>query len=290
LTGLKKNLGCSTEDKRRAIEPDSKIIPVSRQCNLLGLPKSTYYYQPCLDNSYNEHLMRLIDEKYTRHPFYGSPRMTHWLRSQGETVNHKRVERLMGVMGIMATVPGPHTSRSHPEHEAYPYLLRNLDINQPDQVWAADITYIRMFRGFLYLVAIMDWFSRYVLSWRLSNTLDVYFCLEALEEALSISTPEIFNTDQGAQFTSPKHTDRLKEDQIRISMDGRGRYQDNIFVERLWRTVKYEEVYLKDYRDGREAFENLQNYFALYNQERPHMALNYNTPEQIYLLNKDSVN
>lgn len=283
MTGLKKNLACSTEDKRHVVGPKSKIIPVGRQCELLGLPRSTYYYQPIRGNKYNEHLMRLIDEEYTRHPFYGSPKMTLWLHKQGEQVNHKRVERLMRQMGIMATVPGPHTSRPHPEHNIYPYLLRDLDINRPDQVWASDITYIRMSKGFLYLVAIMDWFSRYVLSWRLSNSLDVYFCLEALEEALSISRPEIYNTDQGSQFTSPKYTDRLKEDQVKISMDGRGRFQDNIFVERLWRSVKYEEVYLKDYRNGCEAYESLKEYFSFYNQERPHVSLNNRTPEIVYL-------
>jgi putative transposase len=193
-------------------------------------------------------------------------------------------------MGIKAAVPGPHTSRPHPEHNIYPYLLRDLDINRADQVWAADITYIRMSRGFLYLVAIMDWFSRYVLSWRLSNSLDVHFCLEALDEALSTSSPEIFNTDQGSQFTSPKHTDRLKEAQVRISMDGRGRFQDNIFVERLWRTVKYEEVYLKDYQDGRDAYKSLKEYFAFYNKERPHEALNKMTPKSSYLIDKERLN
>lgn len=290
MTGLKKNLACSVKDKRRAIEPDNDFIPVSRQCELLGLPKSSYYYQPCRDNSYNERLMRLIDEKYTRHPFYGSPRMTHWLNSQGKKVNHKRVERLMRNMGLMATVPGPHTSRPHPEHNTYPYLLRNLDINRVDQVWAADITYIRMAKGFMYLVAIMDWFSRYVLSWRLSNSLDVYFCLEALEEALSISSPEIYNTDQGSQFTSFKHTDRLKYAGIDISMDGRGRFQDNIFVERLWRTVKYEEVYLRDYQSGRDAYESLKEYFFFYNRERPHTSLGNRAPGEVYLFDKEHLN
>lgn len=290
MTGSKKNLDCSVDTKRHIIEPAGGIIPISKQCDLLDLSRSTYYYKPCRDNSYNEHLMRLIDEKYTRHPFYGSPRMTHWLNNQGEPVNHKRIERLMRQMGIKAAVPGPHTSRPHPEHNIYPYLLRDLDINRADQVWAADITYIRMSRGFLYLVAIMDWFSRYVLSWRLSNSLDVHFCLEALDEALSTSSPEIFNTDQGSQFTSPKHTDRLKEAQVRISMDGRGRFQDNIFVERLWRTVKYEEVYLKDYRDGRDAYKSLKEYFAFYNKERPHEALNKMTPKSSYLIDKERLN
>ena len=289
MTGLKKNLDYSIKDKRCVVDPENNVIPVSRQCELLGLPRSSYYYQPCRDNSYNEYLMRLIDEKYTKHPFYGSPRMTHWLRCQGELVNHKRVERLMQIMGLMATVPGPHTSRPHPEHKIYPYLLRDLEINRADQVWAADITYIRMARGFLYLVAIMDWFSRYVLSWRLSNSLDVYFCLEALEEALSMSRPEIFNTDQGSQFTCPKHTGRLKNAQVKISMDGRGRFQDNIFIERLWRSVKYEGVYLKDYRDGRDAFENLKTYFILYNRKRPHKSLGNRTPENVYLFDKERI-
>ncbi len=196
----------------------------------------------------------------------------------------------MRQMDIMVIVPGPHTSRAHPEHKVYPYMLRDLEINRPDQVWAADITYIRMSRGFLYLVAIMDWFSRYELSWRLSNSLDVYFCLEALDEALSQSSPDIFNTDQGSQFTSPKHTDKLKEAQVQISMDGRGRFPDNIFIERLWRTIKYEEVYLKDYRDGRDAFENLKTYFLFYNRERPHWALDNRTPEYAYSFDRKRVN
>ena len=275
---------------RHAIDPDSSLIPASRQCDLLGLPRSTYYYQPCRDNSYNEHLMRLIDEEYMRHPFYGSPRMTDWLQSIGERVNHKRVERLMRQMGIMAVVPGPHTSRPHPEHEVYPYLLRDLAISRPDQVWAADITYIRMARGFMYLVAIMDWFSRYVLAWRLSNSLEVHFCLEALEEALGYGSPDIYNTDQGAQFTSPKHTGKLKQAEVKISMDGRGRCLDNIFIERLWRTVKYEEVYLKDYQDGREARESLKEYFSFYNRERSHASLQKSTPEAVYLIDKERIN
>ena len=227
--------------------------------------------------------MRLIDEQYIRTPFYGSPRMTWWLREHiGELVNHKRVSRLMRQMGLMALSPGPHTSRKAKEHGVYPYLLRGLVIDRPDQVWASDITYIRMQRGFLYLVAIMDLFSRYVLSWCLSNTLDTRFCLDALERGLQVGTPGIFNNDQGIQFTSERFTDRLKKDDIRISMAGRGRCFDNILVERLWRSLKYEEVYVNDYSGGREAHQGISGYFRFYNQERPHQSLGRRTPEQMY--------
>ena len=230
--------------------------------------------------------MRLIDEQYTRAPFFGSPQMTRWLRNQkGELVNHKRVERLMRQMGLMALSPGPHTSRKHPQNTVYPYLLRNLIIDHPDQVWASDITYIRMQRGFLYLVAIMDLFSRYVLSWCLSNTLDTRFCLDALETGLQLSTPGIFNSDQGVQFTSEAFTDRLKDRDVAISMASRGRCFDNIFVERLWRSLKYEEVYLKDYTCGREANNGIGAYFRFHNQERPHGALEGLTPEDLYFGN-----
>lgn len=227
--------------------------------------------------------MRLIDERYTRTPFYGSPQMTRWLRNQkGELVNHKRVERLMRQMGLMALSPGPHTSRKHLKHKTYPYLLRGLVIEQADQVWASDITYIRMQRGFLYLVAIMDWFSRYVLSWCLSNTLDTRFCLDALEAGLQISTPGIFNTDQGVQFTSEAFTRRLEDESVAISMAGKGRCFDNILVERLWRSLKYEEVYLNDYTQVREADQGIGAYFRFHNKERPHEALDGLTPEQVY--------
>lgn len=264
------------------IEAGHAGLAIQRQCDLLGLARSSYYYEPAEESAFNLELMRRIDAQYTRTPFYGSPKMTGWLRRQGLAVNHKRVERLMRVMGLAAIAPGPRTSQKHPEHPIYPYLLRDLEIARPNQVWSTDITYIPMASGFLYLVAVMDWFSRYVLSWRLSNTMDVRFCLEALEEALGLGCPEIFNSDQGAQFTSADFTGALEKQGIRISMDGRRRAVDNIFVERLWRSVKYEEVYLKDYRDGGEAFEGLGGYFGFYNRERPHQALDYQTPHEVH--------
>jgi putative transposase len=226
--------------------------------------------------------MRLLDEQYTRTPFYGLRRMTAYLRSQGEEVNPKRVSRLMGLLGLEAIYPRPRTTVVDPEHQVYPYLLRNVTIERVNQVWSTDITYIRMRQGFLYLVAVMDWYSRYVLCWQLSNTLETGFCVEALEEALRYGTPEVFNTDQGVQFTSRAFTSRLKDRGIRISMDGRGRALDNVFVERLWRSVKYEEVYIKDYQDGWEAEEGLRRYFRFYNHERLHQALGYQTPAAVY--------
>jgi len=226
--------------------------------------------------------MRLLDEEYTAHPFLGSRRLTIWLRGQGEAVNRKRVQRLLRLMGLEAIYRRPNTSKPAPGHKVYPYLLRGLQINRVNQVWATDITYIPMARGFLYLVAIMDWHSRYVLAWRLSNTLEVDFCLEALEEALSKGKPEIFNTDQGSQFTSEAFTSRLLKEGVQVSMDGKGRFMDNIFVERLWRSIKYEEVYLKAYQNGTGARRGIGAYLALYNQERPHQALGYRTPGQVF--------
>ncbi len=264
------------------IELGHPQLSIQRQCALLGLPRSSFYYEPAAESAFNLELMRRIDEQYLRTPFFGSPKMTGWLRRQGYAVNPKRIARLMRLMGLQAIAPGPHTSQKHPEHPIYPYLLHGLAIVRPNQVWATDITYIRMAYGFLYLVAIMDWFSRFVLSWRLSNTLDVGFCLEALEEALGFGRPEIFNSDQGAQFTSGDFTGALKQQGIQVSMDGRRRAVDNIFVERLWRSVKYEEVYLKDYQDGNEAFAGLGAYFGFYNTERPHQALNYRTPQEVH--------
>lgn len=264
------------------IELGHPDLSIQRQCALLGLPRSSFYYEPAAESAFNLELMRRIDEQYLRTPFFGSPKMTAWLRRQGYAVNHKRIERLMRLMGLQAIAPGPQTSQQHPEHPVYPYLLHGLAIVRPNQVWSTDITYIRMAYGFLYLVAIMDWFSRFVLSWRLSNTLDVGFCLEALEEALGYGCPEIFNSDQGAQFTSGDFTGALKQQGIQISMDGRRRAVDNIFVERLWRSVKYEEVYLKDYQDGNEACAGLGTYFGFYNTERPHQALDYRTPQEVH--------
>lgn len=253
-----------------------------RQCDLLGLNRGSWYYQPAGESEENLRLMRLLDEQYTQTPFYGVKRMTAWLQRQGEEVNEKRVRRLLRTMGVMALYPGPKTSQPAPAHRIYPYLLRAVPITHPDLVWSTDITYIRLARGFGYLVAIMDWFSRYVLAWRLSNSLETHFCLEALEEALGHSQPAIFNTDQGAQFTSLEFTSRLAQHGVRISMDGRGRALDNVFVERLWRSVKWEEVYPHDYQTMQEAWQGLHRYFAFYNQERPHQALGYLTPAEVY--------
>jgi putative transposase len=229
------------------IEHSHPQISVRRQCTLVGLNRSSLYYPPTQETEENLLLMRLIDQQYTRTPFYGSRRMTHWLGSAGHEVNRKRVQRLMRKMGLEAVYPRPRLSQAAPEHKVYPYLLRGVEIHHPDQVWSTDITYVPMQHGFMYLVAVMDWHSRYVLSWQLSNTMDVTFCLRALEQALEKGGPEIFNTDQGSQFTSQAFTGRLEEAGAAISMDGRGRVLDNIFVERLWRTVKYEDIYIKGY-------------------------------------------
>jgi len=255
---------------------------VRRQCQLLGLSRSSLYYQASVEKQENLCLMRLLDEQYTRTPFYGIRRMTAWLQSQGCKVNHKRVQRLLRKMGLEAIYPKPRTTISAASHKIYPYLLRGTKIVRVNQVWSADITYIRLLQGFIYLVAIIDWYSRYVLSWEVSITLESDFCLSALESALEIANPEIFNTDQGVQFTSHNFTGRLSEQEIRISMDGRGRALDNIFVERLWRSVKYEEVYLKDYENVIEARNGLSNYFSFYNRERLHQSLKYRTPESVY--------
>jgi putative transposase len=264
------------------IDPAQADICIGRQCELLGLARSSYYYRLRPQSDLNLLLMKLIDEQYTRAPFYGVPRMTAWLRRQGYGVNHKRIRRLMRLMGLEAIYPKPRLSIPSKEHQIYPYLLKGVSIDRPDQVWGADITYIRLAHGFLYLVAIMDWFSRYVLSWELSNTLEMDFCLKALEGALMRSQPEIFNSDQGSQFTSLEFTARLQACGITISMDGRGRVFDNIFVERLWRTVKYEEVYLHHYQTVSQARCGLTKYFHFYNTERIHSSLEYRTPEEVY--------
>ena len=226
--------------------------------------------------------MKMIDRQYLLTPFFGSRKMAAWLAGQGYSVNRKRVRRLMRLMGLRAIYRRPRTSKPAPGHKIYPYLLGGMKITRPNQVWAADITYIPMARGFLYLVAIIDWYTRYVLSWRLSNTLDADFCVEALEEALRKGTPEIFNTDQGSQFTGEAFTGLLERRGIKVSMDGKGSYSDNLFIERLWRTVKYEEVYLKAYQDGTDARRGLDSYFRFYNTERPHQALGYRTPAEAY--------
>ena len=257
-------------------------MSIAQQCELLGLARSTYYYEPMPESEENLLLMRLLDEQYTRTPFYGTRKMTAWLHTQGYGVDRKRVTRLLRLMGLEAIYPKPHTSMPGTPAQRYPYLLRGMRIERCNQVWSCDITYIRLQRGFVYLMAVMDWFSRYILSWELSITLDTSFCLEALDRALRVATPENFNTDQGVQFTSAEFTKRLKDADIRISWDGRGRALDNIFVERLWRSVKYEEVYIKEYQSVADAVSNLRAYFTFYNHERLHQALDYQTPALIY--------
>lgn len=264
------------------IDARHQRISLARQCELLGLSRGSYYYQAHAESDENLELMDLLDKQYVRTPFYGVARMTHWLRGQGREVNPKRVRRLLRKMGLEAIYPKRRTSIPAAERHVYPYLLRGVQIERPNQVWATDITYIRLSRGFIYLVAIMDWFSRYVMEWELSATLEADFCVITLERALMKGRPEVFNSDQGSQFTSEGFTKRLVCAGVRISMDGRGRVFDNIFVERLWRTVKYEEVYLKDYADAEAARESLKKYFEFYNEKRIHQALAYRTPAMVY--------
>lgn len=271
--------------RRSWIEP-VKGISLVRQCELMMVTRSTVYAatQPVKVDEEELLLCRLIDEEYTKRPFYGTRRMVVFLKQAGYVVNRKRVQRLMRKMGLEGMAPGPRTSGTHPKHPVYPYLLRGLAVERPNQVWSTDITYIRLAKGFAYLVAVIDWYSRKVLSWRLSNSMDVAFCLDCLEDALRThGKPEIFNSDQGSQFTSMAFTDILKREGIRISMDGRGRALDNIFVERLWRTVKYEDVYLKGYAEMDELILGLTEYFSFYNRERPHQSLAYRTPEKVHM-------
>lgn len=265
-------------ERRSWIEPGVSGLSVRRQCELLGLHRSNWYYEPVIENAEDLRLMRLIDEEYLRHPFVGSRRMVLWLAEQKEVVNRKKVQRLLRQMGLQALAPGPRTTVPAVGHQVYPYLLRGVEIVRPNQVWACDITYVPMQRGYLYLTAVMDWFSRYVLAWRLSNSMDVEFCLEALDEALRHGRPEIFNTDQGSQFTSREFTGRLERESIAISMDGKGRAIDNVMIERLWRTVKYENIYLKEYTTGADCHEGLKEYFHYYSHERPHQGLANQTP------------
>ncbi len=257
-------------------------LSIVRQCRLLDISRSGLYYQPIGISEEDLTLMKLIDRQYLVTPFYGSRKIAAWLKSRNYSVNRKRVRRLMRIMGLKAIYRHPKTSKPASGHKIYPYLLGGLRITRPNQVWAADITYIPMARGFLYLVAIIDWYSRYVLSWRLSNTLDAGFCVEALKEALRKGRPDIFNTDQGAQFTSEAFTGLLEQHGVKVSMDGKGSYNDNLFIERLWRSVKYEEVYLKAYQDGRAARAGIGDYFRFYNTERPHQALGYRTPAEVF--------
>jgi len=274
----------SVSEKRSCIEPAHKQLSISRQCKLIELPRSSYY-RPGLggESPENLELMRLIDEEYMRHPFYGARSFRDWLIKQGYNVNRKRVQRLMRMMGIASIAPKPNTSKACPAHKKYPYLLRELEINRPDHVWCSDITYIRMRGGFVYLTAVMDWHSRFVLSWEVSVTMGDDFCVSALTSAIRrYGKPEIFNTDQGVQFTGNAFTGVLKENDIKISMDGKGRWMDNVFIERLWRSVKYEEVYIKEYDSVTELVQSLKQYFNFYNFERSHQALDRKTPAELY--------
>ena len=264
------------------LDPNHDRVSLRRQCDLLCLSRSTAYYRPHREGMANLRLKEAIDAQYTRTPFYGVERMRAHLRREGWSVNPKRVRRLMREMGLSAIYPKPRLSPSNRAHPVYPYLLRGVTMERPDHVWASDITYVRLRGGFAYLTAVMDWYSRYVLSWELSNTLEAAFCVEALERALAVSKPEIFNTDQGGQYTSEAFAGRLKQAGVKISMDGRGRCYDNIFVERLWRTVKYEEVYLHHYENMEDAWAGLARYFRFYNGERPHQSLGWRTPAEMY--------
>ena len=257
-------------------------MSVRRQCELLGLSRSSLYYEPGGEAAEDLRLMRRIDEQYTARPFYGSRRMTIRLNERGEEVNRKRVQRLMRVMGLEAIYPKPRLSLAGKGHRIYPYLLRGVTVERRDQVWSTDITYVPMASGFMYLAAVIDWYSRYVIAWRLSNTLDGAFCLEMLEEALRGGRPEIFNTDQGVQFTAAAFTGRLESAGVAVSMDGRGRALDNVFVERLWRSVKYEDIYIQGYDTVPGLHRGLARYFGFYNDERPHQSLGYRTPAAVY--------
>jgi putative transposase len=275
-------LPASIDLKRPLIEPSTCHLSIRRQCELLDINRSSYYLKPATESEENLRLMRLIDQQFMSTPFYGSRRMTASLERSGETVNRKRVQRLMAKMGLEALFPRPRTTIAAADARVYPYLLRDRQLTRVDEVWSSDITYVPMKHGFMYLTAVIDWFSRYVLSWQLSNTLEGRFCLEALEEALAMGRPEIFNTDQGSQFTAREYTDRLEEAGIAVSRDGRGRALDNVFVERLWRSVKYEDIYIKDYERVSDLESGLTAYFWFYDEERPHQSLGYRTPAEVY--------
>jgi putative transposase len=277
----------SVERRRLMIEPAHGRLSIARQCDLVSISRSSFYYEPAGETPLNLALMHLIDEQFLEAPFYGARQMARHLRRQGFVVGRKRVRRLMARMGLAAIYQKPRTSDPNPAHPVYKYLLRGLTIDRPGQVWCADITYIAMRRGFLYLVAIMDWASRKVLAWRLSNTMDAEFCIQALEEAMTrYGAPEIFNTDQGSQFTSPRFTGVLKDAGVRISMDGRGRWMDNVFIERLWRSIKYECVYLHAWETGSELRDGLARWIGFYNAHRPHSALGGRTPDEAYRVDK----
>jgi len=276
------------EERRAALERGHPSISIRRQCELLGLNRATAYYRKRPEDPTNVALREAIREQYEKTPFYGVPRMTESLRQVGRPVGPKRVRRLTRSMGLMAIYPKRRLSLPNKAHKVYPYLLRDVKIERPDQVWATDITYIHLKEGCAYLTAVLDWASRYVLSWELSNTLDAAFCVDALEEALAISKPEIFNSDQGSQYTGERFTGRLKEAEIQISMDGKGRALDNVIVERFWRSVKYEEVYLHDYASMSEARKGVERYMRFYNHERPHSSLGWRTPAEKYFDNREA--
>jgi len=275
-------LACSIDELRSLVDWDHPEISIRRQCQLLGANRSGLYYQPLGESEENLMLMRLIDEEYTRHPIYGSRRMKEWLCDQQHQVGRNRVRRLMRLMGLEAIYPKPKLSQPGEGHKIYPYLLKGVEVTRVNQVWSTDITYIRMADGFVYLVAVMDWYSRYVLSWGLSVTMELDFCVETLKRALRRGRPEIFNSDQGSQFTSERFTGELQTRGITISMDGRGRCFDNIFIERLWRSLKYEEVYLHEYKQVPDARAGIGNWFRFYNQERLHQSLGYRPPAELY--------
>lgn len=273
----------SREEKEAAVKKDNPKLSIARQCKLLGMSRSTLYYKKTETNDNDLELMKMIDMQYTKYPFYGSRRMMRWLKEKGRKVNRKHVRRLMRLMGLEGLAPKPNTSKPRKEHKKYPYLLKGLKIDRSNQVWATDITYVPMRRGFIYLVAIIDWYSRHVLSWRISNTLDSDFCIDALQDALRLySKPEIFNSDQGSQFTSDDFIAVLEKNNIQISMDGKRRWVDNVFVERFWRSLKYEEIYPSCYDTVFEAKAGISTYINFYNNERLHQALDYKTPAEIY--------
>ena len=280
----KKSLNNSVGERRKMVQPLQGKISIGRQCQLLGLARGSYYYRARAQCEQNVLYMHRMDELYTQYPFFGSRRMTQWLRREGHAVGRDRIQRLMRQMGLEAIYPRRNLSQGHRQHRIFPYLLRGLAVERPDQVWCSDITYLRLSRGFLFLTVVLDWFSRYVLSWQLSNTLESRFCVLALEEALRRAQPQIFNTDQGSQFTGSEFTSVLGQAGVRISMDGRGRYLDNIFVERFWRTLKYEDIYLREYATAKEASEGIARYLDFYNHLRPHQALGYRTPAEVHAI------
>lgn len=273
----------TTAKERKGLVDKADKLSLSQQCDLLSISRSSIYYQPAPENVLNLELMQEIDKKYMQHPFMGVPSMTQWLRmDKGYKVNKKRIERLYRLMNISAIVPGPHTSKGNKEHKKYPYLLRNLKITHKNQVWATDITYVPVKDGYMYLIAVIDLYSRYVLSWSLSNTMETQWCIDTVAEAIeNYGTPEIFNTDQGSQFTSKDFTDFIESHKIKVSMDGKGRATDNIFIERLWRSVKYEDIYLNAYENGIELYHGIKDYMEFYNNRRRHQSLNYQRPVDI---------